>query len=515
MSIDQAKQAEYFAEQAKRTQDFFSEVAKREAAFFAEQTRKSGDLAQAVHLAQEERNKAEANQKVYQLDTQTWGRDDLAQVEPTFRKGEVVQAEFSKDALSDMPVASAEISIQMGGSEAKEVRIEAVIKLSESQYQAAFNDYGNQPQDFLKPHVGTTAEGQQKAVIVEVPSKPPFVVVPAADGSVQQVGFTPKPVAPAFQLPAQTSVPQPQPQPQLTDAGFKPAPAAAPVAQDAFQAPTVEPTRSAESAPAPKQTSSHSSWGSDGISERWRNFESDQKSLQRDINQTFGRVEQKKDELKAFVKNNEELEEKRSEFLDRSKGKSASEIARDPELSKLANQFKVYDKALEEIKKGVRQEEKALRKQQDEFATNHCKFHSDSWARVRTAGEVVGSRQMVEKANSMQDTYRMQLTEIRQRQADEAKQETLEMSKPLEPVEQQVDQVQSNAQQFSSLSTDQYIAKEIQATEKLGESLEDKGQGLSSAALDDMAEFDKQADQALKQIDDRKQAKDAKKSASQ
>lgn len=513
MSTDQAKQAEYFAEQAKRTQDFFSEVARREAAFFAEQTRKSGDLAQAVHLAQQERNKAEANQKVYQLDTKEWGRDDLAQVEPSFRKGEVVQAEFNKDALSDMLVSSAEISIQMGGSETKEVRIEAVIKLSESQYQSAFNDYCNEPQDFLKPHVGITAEGQQKAVIIEVPSKPPFVVVPAADGSVQQVGFTPKPVAPAFQLPAQTSVPQPQP--QLTDAGFKTAPVAAPVAQDAFPAPTVEPSRSAEPAHAPKQTSSHNSWGSDGISERWKNFESDQKVLQKNINETFGRVERNKAELKAFVKNNEELEEKRSEFLDRSKGKSASEIALDPELSKLANQFKVYDKALEEIKKGVRQEEKALRKQQDEFAINHCKFHSDSWARVRTAGEVVGSKQMVEKANSMQDTYRMQLTEIRQRQADEAKQESLEMSKPLEPVEQQVDQVQSNAQQFSSLSTDQYIAQEIQATEKLGESLENKGQGLSSAALDDMAEFDKQADQALKQIDDRKQAKDAKKAVSQ
>ncbi|MDG9918205.1 hypothetical protein N7645_15050 [Pseudomonas juntendi] len=507
MSNDQAKQ---FEEESKRTKDFFSAVAEREAAFFAEETRKSGDLAQAVRLANEERSKAEQNQKVYQLETKQWGRDDLTKVEPAFKVGEVVQAEFGRDKLDDMPIATSQMSIAMDGGQRKEVQIEAVVKLSESQYQSAFGDYGNHPQPFLKPHAGTTAEGLQKAVVVEVPNNPPFVVVPASDGSAQQIGFEPKPVAKPFQMPSQPAVSQPQ----APDAGFKPAPVAAPVA------PTPTPAQSVESAPtsapSPRQTSSHNSWGSDGIAERWRNFESDQKTLQRDINQASSRVSAKQQDVKSFVKNNEALEEKRSEFLGRTKGKTDSEIARDPELSKLSSQFKLYDKELEKLKEGVKQEQKELRKQQDEYAINHCKFHSDSWARVRMTGEVVGSKEMVEKANSMQDSYRMQLTEIRERQAAEAKQETKSVSEPLKPVrEESATEQVSNAQQFSSLSTDQYIAQEIQSTQRHGESLEKKGQVLSQASLDEMDDFTKQADQALKQIDERKQAQAEKKAVSQ
>lgn len=514
-NVDQDKK--YYEEKLRNTQEFFSAKDQREAEHFAEQIKSAEDRANATRIIQADRSMRLRSQGEFRSDAKAWGRDDLAAIEkPVFEVGEKVTADFPITPLAseNSVVFETDRAAKSGNTAPEQVEVSAVVSLSKDEYAKAFLDYGDEPQAFLKGHSGSSADGFQKAVVVQVESNEPFIVVPNEAGQAQRVGLNPQPSAQLSQSNPQVehrvreaSDQSLTDQPRLTEAGFKPV-LAEPVTQ-ASDGPKNSPAASpAISDSGPKHTSGHNSWGADGISERWSKFESAQHDLKRNIGMQADQVSRLRDDMKAYTKDNEALEAQREAFLGRTKGKTNAEIAQDPELVKLGKQFQEYDKKLVDMKKGIVREEKSMAKKQDQYAIEHCKFHSDSWARVRIAGEAMGNKSMIDKANSMQHDYKQQLKEIQGRQSseslgvDEPKVERLSEKSPEQAPEQN--------QRFDSLSTEQYIQNEITNADAKGEAMIKGGTTLDSSARSRMAGFSTQAKEVRKELSESKD-KDEKK----
>lgn len=442
----QSASQEFFLQEEARRQELFQADQEQSQQYYREQEQRlqqsAREAAQSVVQAQSEQ---QLDQKQFQQAVGEWDRPDLQDLgQPKFEVGDKVQASFATQTSETAPQFEFQQAAIDGGHVAEqEVEVVATANISAQEYRQAFEGYGDQPQPFLQGHSGQTPEGVQKAVAVSAPGMNTVVVVPNQQGQAQSFGFAPRPAL-ATQIQEQ--------QGQVAEQKRAEAPAQRPVeaAQSVANEPKLDPVK--------PQSISSNRWGSEGISDRWSTHESEQRSLQSQINIMKREVHRTEDEVREILKS-------RESFIELTRGMTPDEIKKDNVLAAKQVEFESNGEQLERTLKTLKNQSADLVGQQNQYAANHAGFQADAWARVRQGGEVMGSPDLVSKASQMQDQYRAEIKNINTKQQNPLSAEAQKMVGQFEKQQQEqksLEQPAPSATKTSdlSLSTRDYMLKQ-------------------------------------------------------
>lgn len=422
---DQQNQTkEFFQQDQARRQELFQADQEREQQFFRDQAQQQDEMARQANQIRQEQNSQQLDRQAFQRAVNEWDRPDLQDLaQQKFEVGDKVEASFSTVTSQDdsLQFSKQGAAFESGQSEVSQVEIVATAQLTQQQFANAFDDYSNEPQPFLQGHSGLTQEGAQKAVAVSAPGQGTVVVVPNQQGQAQSFGFAPRPALVQHQakvVDLRAEAPKQQ-------------------AAEAHQGQVEQ----AKPDPLKPQRFTSNSWGSEGISDRWAKHESAQLDLQREIRLQKGKVAKTEEQVSELLKS-------REKFIEQTKGKTQDEIKKDPVLLVAQQKFEDQGKQLESAMKNLKEESAQLAKSQNQYAVNHAAFQADSWGRVKTGGEVMGSQETVRMASRKQEEFRAEVTSINAKQ--NANPLSKDAQKMAEQFEQQKQQQKSQQQQAPS-----------------------------------------------------------------
>lgn len=444
---DQQKQTQQiFEQQEERRQELFQADQEREQQFFRDQAQQQ-DAARQADLIRQEQGEQSLDRDLFQSAVQEWDRPDLAEMgQQKFEIGDKVEAAFStiKNSTTDMQFSTQGAAFETGHAKVGQVEIVATAELTQKQFASAFDDYSYEPQPFLQGHSGLTQDGVQKAVAVSAPGQATVVVVPNQQGQAQSFGFAPRPAL--VQLAQEQQVRRAETSEQRAESTQQ------------------SQAQSAKPEPLKPQRFTSNAWGSEGISDRWSRHESAQHELQRTIRDQKNDVSKTEEQVRELLKS-------REQFLKQTEGKSQDEIKKDPALAAGKAKFDDQGKALESAMKNLKEQSADLAKTQNQYALNHAAFQSDSWGRVRTGGEVMGSQETIRMASRKQDEFKAEMSNINARQtANPLSKDAQKMTEQFEQQKQQSSQQQAPAAAKTSdlsLSTTDYMrSQHEQAREK-------------------------------------------------
>lgn len=444
---DQQKQTQQiFEQQEDRRQELFQADQEREQQFFRDQTQQQ-EAARQADLIRQEQGEQSLDRDLFQSAVQEWDRPDLAEMaQQKFEVGDKVNAAFSNIKHDDdsLQFSKQGAAFETGQAEVTQVEIVATAQLTQKQFASAFDDYSNEPQAFLQGHSGLTQDGVQKAVAVSAPGQATVVVVPNQQGQAQSFGFAPRPAL--VQLAQEQQVRRAETSEQRAES----------TQQNQAQ--------SAKPEPLNPQRFTSNAWGSEGISDRWSRHESAQHELQRNIQKQKHGVSKTEEQVRELLKS-------REQFLKQTEGMSQDDIKKDPALAAGKAKFDDQGKALESAMKNLKEQSADLAKTQNQYALNHAAFQADSWGRVRTGGEVMGSQETIRMASRKQDEFKAEMSNINARlTANPLSKDAQKMTEQFEQQKQQSPQQQAPSAAKTgdlSLSTTDYMrSQHAQAREQ-------------------------------------------------